>query len=97
MELSEQANSGSNDKFSSAMGAMKPSMRDNGDLPEVFLAPVPATLRSDPQQESSRVIMETRVIQNLIYSYFSIVKKNIGDLIPKTIMAFLIHESKRRA
>ena len=41
--------------------------------------------------------METRVIQNLIYSYFSIVKKNIADLIPKTIMALLIRESARMA
>ena len=31
------------------------------------------------KQESARVIMETRVIQNLIYSYFNIVKKTISD------------------
>ncbi len=41
--------------------------------------------------------METRVIQNLIYSYFNIVKKNIADLVPKTIMALLIRESARMA
>jgi len=41
--------------------------------------------------------METRVIQNLIFSYFSIVKKNIADLIPKTIMNFLVNESRRLA
>ena len=41
--------------------------------------------------------METRVIQNLIQSYFGIVKKNLADLIPKTIMAFLVNESKRLA
>jgi dynamin 1-like protein len=33
----------------------------------------------------------------LIKSYFSIVKKNIADLIPKTIMAFLVNESKQIA
>ena len=43
------------------------------------------------------MIMETRVIQNLIFSYFSIVKKNIADLIPKTIMNFLVNESRRLA
>jgi hypothetical protein len=41
--------------------------------------------------------METRVIENLIYSYFSIVKKNIADLVPKTIMALLVRESARMA
>lgn len=41
--------------------------------------------------------METRVIQNLIWSYFGIVKKNTADLVPKTIMAFLVNESKRLA
>jgi Dynamin GTPase effector domain len=43
------------------------------------------------------VIMETRVIQNLIQSYFGIVKKNTADLVPKTIMALLVNESKRLA
>lgn len=43
------------------------------------------------------MIMETRVIQNLIFSYFTIVKKNISDLVPKTIMNFLINESRRLA
>lgn len=41
--------------------------------------------------------METRVIQNLIQSYFGIVKKNTADLVPKTIMALLVNESKRLA
>ena len=41
--------------------------------------------------------METRITQNLIQSYFSIVQKNIADLIPKTIMAFLVKESIHQA
>ena len=41
--------------------------------------------------------METRVIQNLIYSYFNIVKKTISDQVPKTIVAFLINESSKNA
>lgn len=41
--------------------------------------------------------METRVIQNLIQSYFDLVKKNIADLVPKTVMAFLVTESRRIA
>lgn len=41
--------------------------------------------------------METIIIQNLIQSYFAIVKKNIADLVPKTIMAFLVNESRNIA
>ena len=66
-------------------------------FPEVILNQVAQTMRASENQESARVIMETRVIQNLIYSYFSIVKKNISDFVPKTIMAFLINESRKIA
>jgi dynamin 1-like protein len=41
--------------------------------------------------------METKVIQSLIESYFNLVKKNIADLAPKTIMAFLVNESRKIA
>ena len=66
-------------------------------LPEVVLEQVPGTMRASENQESARVIMETRMIQNLIYSYFGIVKKSISDFVPKTIMAFLINESRKIA
>ena len=72
-------------------------INEHGDLPEIILDDVEEKLRAHPEQESSRVIMETRVIQNLIYSYFSIVKKTIADLVPKTIMNFLVEESRRMA
>ena len=75
----------------------KPQIDEYGNLPEVFLEPVPLKLRSHPNQESSRVIMETRVIQNLISSYFGIVKTTVADLVPKTIMAFLVNEIKTKA
>lgn len=42
--------------------AGKQTLNDDGSLPEVFLNEVPQKLRSHPEQESSRVIMETRVI-----------------------------------
>ena len=41
--------------------------------------------------------METKVVQNLIHSYFAIVKTNIADLVPKSVMNFLINESRRIA
>lgn len=50
-----------------------------------------------PGIPSSREVMETCIIKNLISSYFSVVKKNISDLVPKTIMCFLVNESKRMA
>lgn len=54
-------------------------------------------MRANATQDSARVIMETRVIQNLIQSYFDLTKKNIADLVPKTIMAFLVNESRNIA
>jgi replication fork clamp-binding protein CrfC len=44
---------------------------------------------------TDREIMETEVIKTLISSYFSIVKKNVSDLIPKSIMGFLVHHTKK--
>lgn len=70
---------------------------NESDLPPVVLSDVPMTMRVSEDQESARLLMETRVIQNLIYSYFKIVKKNISDLVPKTIMAFMINESRKLA
>ncbi len=46
---------------------------------------------------NSRDIMETCIIKNLITSYYHVVKKNINDLVPKTIMCFLVNQSKMMA
>ena len=37
-------------------------INEHGDLPEIILDDVEEKLRAHPEQESSRVIMETRVI-----------------------------------
>ncbi len=60
------------------------------------------TLNSYPNQmrpgfPNSRDIMETCIIKNLISSYYHVVKKNINDLVPKTIMCFLVNQSKKIA
>jgi hypothetical protein len=60
----------------------------------VYLPQIPYKMRANAHQESARVIMETKVIQNLIQSYFDLTKKNIADLVPKTVMAFLVTESR---
>ena len=41
--------------------------------------------------------METRIIQNLIQSYFDITKCRFADVIPKIIMANLVEKSKEQA
>ena len=74
-----------------------PMIEPASNLPSVILDSVPMTMRVEKDQESTRILMETKMIQNLIFSYFNIVKKNISDLVPKTIMAFLINESRKIA
>jgi len=50
-----------------------------------------------PGIPTNRDIMETMIIKNLISSYYHVVKKNINDLVPKTIMCFLVNQSKLMA
>jgi len=64
---------------------------DKGDPP--VLAAVPASIK--PAQESSdKETFETQLIQNLLTSYFDVVRKNIGDLVPKTVIHFLVNQAK---
>jgi dynamin 1-like protein len=83
--------------FTSSFENRRSVIDEHGNLPEIILAEVPQKLRSHPNQESARILMETKIIQNLIYSYYNIVKKNVADLVPKTIMALLVKESSRMA
>jgi hypothetical protein len=50
-----------------------------------------------PGLPTSRDLMECSIIKNLISSYYHVVKKNINDLVPKTIMCFLVNQSKLMA
>jgi hypothetical protein len=50
-----------------------------------------------PTSASAKDMMETCIIKNLISSYYHVVKKNINDLVPKTIMCFLVNQSKMMA
>lgn len=41
--------------------------------------------------------MEIKIIKNLITSYFDIVRKNLNDLVPKTVIAMLVNKTKNQA
>ena len=68
---------------------------DMNQLP-IILPKMPNSMRA-LQDPSMREKMETNIIKNLITSYFDVVRKNISDSVPKTIMAFLVNQSKNVA
>jgi len=54
---------------------------------------VPSTIKpiSAPTEKER---FETELIQSLLVSYFDIVRKNIQDSVPKSIMHFLVNQAK---
>ncbi|CAN0878952.1 Dynamin-related protein 3A [Linum grandiflorum] len=63
-------------------------------LSTIHLQEPPEMLRpseSPSEQESIEIV----VIKLLLQSYYNIVRKNVEDLVPKTIMHFLVHHAKR--
>ena len=59
----------------------------------VRLPQVPSTVRQRAVP-TERERIETEIIKSLMASYFNIVRKNFQDLVPKTIMAFLVNHAK---
>ncbi len=43
---------------------------------------------------SKRETIEIEMIKKLIQSYFNVVKKNVNDSVPKTIVTLLVNQSK---
>jgi dynamin 1-like protein len=60
----------------------------------VKLPQVPETMRRAADAPSDRERIETEIIKSLIESYFDIVRKNFMDMVPKTIMYFLVAHAK---
>lgn len=59
----------------------------------VSLPNVPLTMRQG-HEPSQRETIEMNIIKSLLASYFDIVRKNFLDLVPKTIMCFLVNAAK---
>jgi len=63
----------------------------------IHLPDMPTYMRAenqDPGQSSPRSHLETHIIKSLIVSYFDTVRKSMNDMVPKTIMAFLVNKTK---
>ncbi|TNV72088.1 hypothetical protein FGO68_gene17800 [Halteria grandinella] len=73
------------------------------DIKPVQLPNVPNSLRTTANlgqefhERSPRSQMEIMIIKNLITSYFNVVRKNLNDLVPKTIIAMLVNKTKNQA
>ena len=63
----------------------------NGPPSIVQLPQVPDTMRQTDSPITDREKIEMEIIKSLIESYFSIVRKNFIDMVPKTIMYFLVN------
>ena len=50
----------------------------------------------DPGYGTERANSEAAFIKKLILEYFSTVRKTMNDMVPKTIMAFLVNKSKNQ-
>uniref|UniRef100_A0A7S2V112 Dynamin GTPase n=1 Tax=Fibrocapsa japonica TaxID=94617 RepID=A0A7S2V112_9STRA len=61
--------------------------------PPVKLPQPPETMRQTAEPSETEML-EVHVIKTLVASYFTLVRKNVLDLVPKTIMHFLVNDVK---
>jgi dynamin 1-like protein len=66
---------------------------DSYSVPGLKLSQVPEIVCA-PEEPTDRERIETEIIKSLILSYFNIVKRNICDLVPKTVMNFTVNAAK---
>jgi dynamin 1-like protein len=81
--------------FRGAKSPMKIKTHGPGGPPAVVHLPqVPDNMKHTDLPPSERELTELNVIKMLIESYFNVVRKNFIDLVPKTIMFFLVNHCK---
>lgn len=68
-----------------------PGRKSIGPPSIVQLPQIPDNMRQTDVPPTDREKMETEIIKSLIESYFSVVRKNFIDMVPKTIMYFLVN------
>lgn len=78
-------------KHTKANAMMEQDRLQNGPPSIVHLPQVPDTMRQTDVPPTERERVEMEIIKSLIESYFSIVRKNFIDMVPKTIMYFLVN------
>jgi len=72
------------------------SVRDQYGRPEPRhdkLQQIPASIKAGPDV-SEKEKFETELIKQLLCSYFNVVRKNMKDMVPKSIIYFLVNSSK---
>lgn len=63
----------------------------------IHLPDMPSYMRAenhDPGQSSPRTELEVHIVKSLIVSYFDTVRKQMNDMVPKTVMTFLVNKTK---
>ena len=78
-------------KHTKANAILEQERLENGPPSIVHLPQVPDTMRQTDVPPTERERVEMEIIKSLIESYFSIVRKNFIDMVPKTIMYFLVN------
>jgi len=66
---------------------------DPNNQPSERLPQVPSTIKPI-NKPTNKENFETKLIKHLLISYFDIVRKNVKDTVPKSIMHFLVNASK---
>jgi len=81
--------SGTNNGFRTPLERMSGM---HGHPPSIVQLPqVPDTMRQTDVPPTDRERVEVEIIKSLIESYFGIVRKNFIDMVPKTVMYFLVN------
>ncbi|EGC29038.1 hypothetical protein DICPUDRAFT_51521 [Dictyostelium purpureum] len=86
-------NSNSNNRYQSSNSYNNRYQDDFSHGRSEKLSQVPNVIRTNDDL-NNREKFETELIRELLVSYFNIVKKNVKDSVPKSIMHFLVNQSK---